>query len=161
MFKQRSDAVRIGQDSLLIPAKNGASFSQDNILRFEVERNVGFADFANSYLEANIEIGVGQPDTMPCLGFDPLAGANNIISRLTIRSNGVVLEELAGYDLYANLHYAATDSEGNSNKRSVLEGCAKSLLIQDNPFVAQNSAITTAAIPNGATGLTTGGAAGN
>lgn len=158
MFRPRSDAVRIGQDSLLIPAKNGNQFVPGNILRFMVERNVGFADFANSYLEFDIDIGVpGQAAnaTHPALLIDPQAGASNLIERLTIRSQGQVLEELAGYSLYANVHYAATDTEGNRNKRGLMEGCAKSKLIQDNPYVAQNAAVTPAAVANGTTGVLT------
>ena len=158
MFRPRSDAIRVGQDSLLIPSKNGNTFVPGNILRFEVERNVGFGDLANSYLEFEVDIGVpGQAAnaSQPAMMIDPQAGASNLIERLTIRSQGVILEELAGYSLYANVHYAATGTEGNVNKRSVLEGCAKSRLIQDNPYIGQNAAITPSAAPAGASGLTT------
>ena len=54
MFKPRSDSVRIGQDSLLIPSKNGNQFVPGNVLRFDLERNIGFGDLANSYLEFNV-----------------------------------------------------------------------------------------------------------
>ena len=159
MFKPRSDSVRIGQDSLLIPSKNGNQFVPGNVLRFDLERNIGFGDLANSYLEFNVDIGVpnqAQNDTQPCMMLDPLCGANNLIERLTLRSQGVVLEELAGYSLYANVHYNATNTEGNRNKRCLLEGCAESRLIQDNPYVAQNSAVTAADTPDGTTGLVVG-----
>ena len=158
MFSPKSDAIRIGQDSLLIPCKNGNQFQENQILRFVVERNVGFMDSANSYVEFSVEIGVpnqAQNLTQPCMLLDPLAGASNLFDRVTIRSEGRVLEELAGYNLYANVHYAATDTEGNENKRCLLEGCAKSKLVQDNPYVQKNSNITPVAVTNGTTGLTT------
>ena len=158
MFRPRSDAVRIGQDSLLIPCKNGTQFVENNIVRFDVPRNVGFADMANSYVEFEVEIGVpnqAENAVQPCMGLDPLAGASSLFDRIMIRSEGRLIEELNSYNVYAALHYMATDNEGNSNKRGLFEGCAKSRLIQDNPFVQKNSAITPNAAPAGASGLST------
>ncbi len=158
MFKPRSDAVRIGQDSLLIPCKNGNQFIENNIVRFDIPRNVGFMDGANSYLEFEVEIGVpGQAENVvqPCMMLDPLTGGQSVIDRIMIRSEGRLIEELNSYNVYAALHYSATDNEGNMNKRSLLEGCAKSLLTQDNPYIQKNAAITPSAAPNGTTGLTT------
>ncbi len=157
MFRPKSDAIRIGQDSLLIPAKNGNQFVENNIIRFVVERNVGFMDAANSYVEFEVEIGVPnqtQNATQPCMMIDPQAGASNLFQQINIRSEGRLLEELSGYNLYANLHYASTESEGNRNLR-FLEGCSKSRLVQDNPYVTKNTNITPAAVPNGTTGITT------
>ena len=34
MFKPKSDAIKIGQDSFKIPARNGTQFGPDSILRF-------------------------------------------------------------------------------------------------------------------------------
>jgi len=158
MFKPRSDAVRIGQDSLLIPCKNGNQFVENNIIRFDIPRNVGFMDGANSYLEFEVEIGVpGQAAnlTQPSYMLDPLTGGQSLIDRIMIRSEGRLIEELNSYNVYSALHYSATDNEGNMNKRSLLEGCAKSLLQQDNPYIQKNAAITPAAAPNGTTGLNT------
>ncbi len=158
MFKPRSDAVRIGQDSLLIPCKNGNQFIENNIVRFDIPRNVGFMDGANSYLEFEVEIGVpGQAENavQPCMMLDPLTGGQSVIDRIMIRSEGRLIEELNSYNVYAALHYSATDNEGNMNKRSLLEGCSKSLLAQDNPYIQKNAAITPSAAPNGTTGLST------
>ena len=158
MFKPRSDAVRIGQDSLLIPCKNGNQFTENNIIRFDIPRNVGFMDGANSYLEFEVEIGVpGQAENavQPCMMLDPLTGGQSVIDRIMIRSEGRLIEELNSYNVYSALHYSATDNEGNMNKRSLLEGCSKSLLAQDNPYIQKNAAITPSAAPNGTTGLST------
>jgi len=158
MFRPRSDAVRIGQDSLLLPCKNGTQFVENNIVRFDIPRNVGFADMANSYVEFEVEIGVpnqAENAAQPCFGLDPLTGASALFDRIMIRSEGRLIEELNSYNVYAALHYMATDNEGNNNKRGLFEGCSKSRLIQDNPFVQKNSAITPSALPNGTTGLST------
>ena len=158
MFRPRSDAVRIGQDSLLIPSKNGTQFQENNILRFDVPRNVGFMDAANSYIEFEVEVGVPNQTenaVQPCMMLDPLTGSSSLIDRIMIRSEGRLIEELNSYNVYAALHYSATDNEGNENKRGLLEGCSKSLLCQDNPYIQKNSAITPSALPNGTTGLST------
>jgi hypothetical protein len=159
MFKVKNNAVQLGQESVKVVCRTGTQFVEDNIIRFEIPKGLGFLDLANSYLEAEVEIGVpgqAQNSTQPCLQFDPIAGANNLIERMTIRSSGGrVIEELAGYSVYANLHHNATLSEGNMNKRTILEGCAKSLLIQDNPWATQNAAPVPVAAINAAaaTGL--------
>lgn len=154
MFKVKNSAISLGQEVIKIPTRLGTSFTENNIIRFEIPRGVGFADLQNSYLEATIRIGndsnsTTQADAQPCMMLDPIAGANNIIDRLTIRTlnGGRVIEELASYDVYANLHHSATSSEGTLNKRSIMEGCAKSLLIQDNPYCTNNTAIVPVVAP--------------
>jgi hypothetical protein len=76
-----------------------------------------------------------------------MAGAQNLINRLTIRSEGRVLEELRNYNTYANIHYNATLTEGAMNRRSRLEGCANSYMIQDNPYNTNNQVIPPVAGP--------------
>jgi len=151
MFNVKNNAIQLGQESVKVVTRSGTQFVPDNIVRFEIPKGLGFLDMKNSYLEAEVEIGVPNQAsnvTQPCLSFDPVAGANNLIERMTIRSSsGRVIEELAGYDVYANLHHNATKAEGNENKRTIMEGCAKSLLIQDNPWATQNSAIVPTAVP--------------
>jgi len=55
MFQPRSDAQKIGVDSIKIPCRNGTSFTQDSIVRFELPRNIGFAQLSNAYIEMEIE----------------------------------------------------------------------------------------------------------
>ena len=67
---------------------------------------------------------------------DRIAGGNSLFERITIRSSGRVIEQLDSYNIYAKLHYSATDDDGVMNKRSVLEGCAPSYRVNDNPFIS-------------------------
>ena len=109
MFNVKNNAIQLGQESVKVVTRSGTQFVPDNIVRFEIPKGLGFLDMKNSYLEAEVEIGVPNQAsnvTQPCLSFDPVAGANNLIERMTIRSSsGRVIEELAGYDVYANLHH--------------------------------------------------------
>ncbi len=161
MFRPKSDAIKIGQDNFKIPARNGNVFSQDNIVRFEIPRNAGFVDLSNTYLEMEVELTNGsntpaQNAAQPMLQLDRMAGCQNLIHQLTIRSEGRVLEELRGYNVMANLHYNATLTDGAMNRRSRLEGCAPSYLPVDNPFTTTNKIIQSESAPtDDTTGLNT------
>ena len=146
MFKPKSDAIQIGQDSFKIPARNGTAFSSNAIVRFDLPRNAGFVDLANSYVECEVEL-VNPNNTnaqnvrQPQLQLDRVCGGQSLISQLTIRSEGRVLEELRNYNTFAHLHYNATHTEGAMNRRSKLEGCAPSYMPQDNPFTTANQIV--------------------
>ena len=161
MFKPRSDAVKIGFDSFKIPCRNGTQFREGGIVRFDITRNTGFCDLANSYLEMEIELTnsqntAAQNAAQPMFNLERDIGASALISQLTLRSQdgGRVLEELRNYNTYAKIHYNATKSEGNMNKRSLLEGCSKSYMPQDNPFYTKNQAINPVAANATNNGLT-------
>lgn len=146
MFRPKSDAISIGQSSFKIPCRNGIQFNEDSIVRFEIPRNAGFVDLANSYLECEVLLEnpnntPAQNNAQPCLQLDRQIGGQALISQLTIRSEGRVLEELRNYNTYANLHYSATLTEGAMNRRSRLEGCAPSYSIQDNPYTTNNKVV--------------------
>ena len=151
MFKVKNNAIQLGQEQVKVVCRTGTTFSEDNIIRWEIPKGLGFLDLKNSYMECEVEVGVaGQAAnlTQPPMMLDSVAGGHNLIERLTIRSQGGrVIEELGGYSQYANVHHNATKSEGNQNKRSLLEGCSKSLLIQDNLYCTSNSAIVAEAAP--------------
>ncbi len=161
MFKPKSDAVKIGQDSFKIPCRNGTQFNEGSIVRFDITRNAGFVDLANSYLEMEILLEnpqntAAQSAAGPMLSLDRDIGASSLISQLTLRSQdgGRVLEELRNYNTFAKVHYNATKSEGNMNKRSLLEGCAKTYMPQDNMFYTKNQAINPVAASTAVNGIT-------
>jgi len=161
MFKPKSDAIQIKQDNFKIPCRNGVEFHEDGIVRFEIPRNAGFVDLANTYLECEVDLTnanntADQNDAQPMLQLDRMAGCQNLINQLTIRSEGRVLEELRGYNVYANVHYNATLTDGAMNRRSRLEGCSPSYLPVDNPFYSTNKIIQSENAPvNATTGLNT------
>ena len=137
MFKVRSDGIKMGMDQIRIPCRNGLNFNENTLIHFDVTRDVGFADLRNSFVEA--EINLNGSANAPCCQIYRNVGASAIINRLVIRSMGRLLEEQNQYNLFANMKYLATEDEGILNKRSRLEGCAKSYKIGQNPWVTQNS----------------------
>lgn len=150
MFKPKSDAVQIGQDSYKIPCRNGVAFGENAIVRFDIPRNAGFVDLANSFLSMEIELTnanntVADQARQPMTQLDRITGASSLISQMTIRSEGRVIEELRNYNTYAHLHYNATLTEGAMNRRSKLEGCAPSYMPQDNCYFTDNQVLTPSA----------------
>ena len=137
MFKVKSDAVKTGIDMIRIPCRNGLNFKENTLVHFDIGRDVGFADLKNAFIES--EININGSVNAPCAQLYRTCGASSVINRLVIRSQGRLLEELNEYNLYANLKYSATENDGILNKRSRLEGCAKSYKISQNPYVTQNS----------------------
>ena len=153
MFKPKSDAVQIGQDSYKIPCRNGVAFGENSIVRFDIPRNAGFVDLANSYVSMEVELTndnntAADQARQPMLQLDRTTGASSLISQMTIRSEGRVIEELRNYNAYAHLHYNATLTDGAMNRRSKLEGCAPSYMPQDNPYFTDNQVLTPSAASN-------------
>ncbi len=152
----RSDAVQIGYDSFKVPARNGNAFSEGNIVRFNLERNMGMADLANSYLEMEVELvhptnnTDALKNTMPMVSLESDIGASSLIEEMHIRSEGRPIESLRHYAEFAKIHYNATKSEAIMNKRCRLEGCAKSYMPQDNSFFTNNQPIASVAAANSA-----------
>ena len=165
MFKPKSDAIKIGQDSFKIPCRNGTQFGPQSILRFDITRQCGFIDASNSYLEMEIELTnqnntAAQNAAQPMLCLERDIGANAVIQQCTIRAEGGrLVEELPNYNTYAKIHYNATKTEGALNRRSKLEGTAQSYMPQDNPYYTANRIIPSVAtsLPAGANGPPTNG----
>jgi hypothetical protein len=138
MFQPKSDAVSLGYDSMLIPCRNGLDFSENNQVVWDIPRNVGMAQLKDARVLVDIDINgsAGAPLVQP----DRIVGGNSFFDRITIRSSGRVIEQLDSYNVFAKVHYSATDDDGVMNKRSLLEGCAPSYRVCDNPFASLNKA---------------------
>lgn len=136
MFRVKSDGVKMGIDQIRIPCRNGLNFLENTQIHFDITRDVGFADLKNAFIES--ELNINGSANAPCAQIYRNVGASAVINRLVIRSQGRLLEEMNDYNLYANLKYLASEDEGILNKRSRLEGCAKSYRIAQNPWVTQN-----------------------
>lgn len=153
MFKPNSDAIQIGTDQIKIPCRNGLRFTEDETVIFDIPRSVGFCDLANAYIEADVKItnpnsSAAQESITPMMSFDKVTGVNSSINEVTIRSEGRLIEQLQNYNVYAQAHYNATEDEGNVNKRTRLEGVAKSYNVLDNPFVVPTGAVTSNTLVN-------------
>ena len=146
MFRVKNSSMTMGYDSIKIPCRNGLQFGENGQIVFDLGRDIGMANLKNAVIE--LDLNINGSDNAPCLQLNRVNGGQSIINRISIRSNGRLLEQLDNYNLYSALHYTASQDNGILNKRSVTEGCAKSYKIQDNPFVTQNEAAAAGAALN-------------
>ena len=140
MFQPKSDAVSLGYDSMLIPCRNGLDFGENSQVVWDIPRNIGMAQLKDA--RVLVDVNINGSANAGVFQLDRIAGGNSLFERITIRSSGRVIEQLDSYNIYAKLHYSATDDDGVMNKRSVLEGCAPSyrvlhlhMLIDDSKFL--------------------------
>ena len=147
MFKPKSEAIQVGVDVVKLPCRNGTVFQEDSIITFNLPRSLGFAQLSNAYIEC--EIILENPDlaeaariAMPPCMLERQSGAQSLINRVSIRSSGRLIEQLEGYNVMANLAYNATHTSGSMNKRSRLEGCAPSYMINDSPWSTTNKCVS-------------------
>ncbi len=137
MFRPKSDAVKIGYDSIRIPARNGVSFTpENNQLVVDITRNVGFADLSNSFLECDVSLVLGANSAKHA--FNKNCGVLSSIRTMNVRSEGRLIEQLDHMNIYANLHYLASADQGVITKRERTEMCMKDYNQTNNPWCARN-----------------------
>ena len=147
MFKPKSEAIQVGIDVVKIPCRNGTVFQEDSIVRFDLPRSLGFAQLSNAYIECEVllenpDLAEAAKTAMPPCSLERQSGAQSLINRVSIRSSGRLIEQLEGYNVMANLAYNATHTSGSMNKRSRLEGCAPSYMINDSPWYTTNKCVS-------------------
>lgn len=144
MFRTKSDAVKIGYDSIRVPSRNGVSFTpENNQLIVDLTRNIGFCDLSNSYLECDVTVTLGA--TSAKHAFNKNCGVLSAIRTQNIRSEGRLIEQLDHMNIYSNLHYLASADKGVVTKRERTEMCMKDYQQVNNPWVARNEALAVGA----------------
>jgi len=148
MFRVKNSAMSIGYDSVKVPCRNGLVFEEDKQIVFDLPRDIGMANLKNACIE--MDVNINGSDNAPLLQLIKSSGGSCLFNRVSIRSQGRLLEQLDNYNLYANMVYSTSQDAGTLNKRSRCEGCAPSYKIQDNPFVTQNTPMATGGTLNNA-----------
>ena len=142
MFKPKAQ-TNLNVESVIVPSRNGLNFGASQQIHFDIPRNIGFANLKNARIVTSILVDTVPNSTAPPLIPDRIAGAHCFIERVNIRSNGVLLEQLDNYNVYAKLYNSASWDSGIENKRTRIEGCMKSNRIQDSPYHVTAQAVTT------------------
>ena len=143
MFKVKNSSVDIGYNSVKIPCRNGLVFEEGSQVVFDIPREIGMASLKEACIE--MDININGSDNAPLLQLIKTNGAQSLFNRISIRSQGRLLEQLDNYNLYSNLVYSASEDAGTLNRRSLCEGCAPDYKIQNNPFTTQNETVAAAA----------------
>ena len=124
--------IPIQQQSVSIPAENGTNHTATQEIRFNIDPSVKFFNPQESYFQADIKItppfigtsASATTNTVPCyVGLDAETGAQSLIRTIRIRdSNGVLLEEIDGYNTMVAMKYDYHTNDSLRNKRALREG---------------------------------------
>jgi len=127
-----TNKIPISQKSISIPALNGTNHTPTQEVRFKIPETLEFFDPKNSYLEFDVKItptyNGSQTNacshTQPCLlTLDQDIGAQSLIRTLRILdSNGVLLEEIDGYNTMVSVKYDYHNNDSLQGRRALTEG---------------------------------------
>ncbi len=127
-----SNKIPIEQKSISIPALNGTNHTPTQEVKFKIPETLEFFDPKNSYLEFDVKItptytasaSNASNSTQPCfLTLDQDIGAQSLIRTLRIHdSNGVLLEEIDGYNTMVSVKYDYHNNDSLQGRRALTEG---------------------------------------
>jgi len=144
MFRPKSDAVKTGYDSIRVVSRNGTSFGpENNQLVFDLTRNIGVADLSNSYLECDATIVLGADSAKHA--FNKNCSILSAIRTQSIRSEGRLIEQIDHQNVYANLHYLASQDEGVNVQRQRTQMCMPDYQQVNNPWCCRNASVAASA----------------
>ena len=115
------------QMSVSLPSVNGLNYSATQEIRFEIPDNIEYFNPKATSFECDVRLAfpttLAANQTYTRLQLDPDIGAQSLISRVQISTkSGVLLEEIAGYDVKCKMEYNYTNSQSVQNKRAITEG---------------------------------------
>tara|TARA_R110000824_G_scaffold198522_6_gene382543 strand:+ start:6402 stop:8069 length:1668 start_codon:yes stop_codon:yes gene_type:complete len=113
-----STDMPVSNYSVVIPAENGVSFKENNVIRFRIPQQLGFIDCYTSYLQFDLTL---RNNTMKGRLASDSKG-NSVIRMLRIMADGHVLEEIDNFNVLADLHSNYGYDLGELELRDVMEG---------------------------------------
>tara|TARA_R110001583_G_scaffold1137_7_gene9469 strand:+ start:2172 stop:3983 length:1812 start_codon:yes stop_codon:yes gene_type:complete len=125
-FFVSSDKIKVGQQSVAIPAENGLNYSPGGRIDIYVPPTSKFIDLSQSklHMEVDLSIPAGEPSIMR-LQLDAETGLHSLISSIRIYTGRktALLEEIQGYDVLSALKFDYNTNQSLSGKRALTEGC--------------------------------------
>jgi len=113
-----STDMPVSNYSVVIPAENGVSFNQNNIIRFRIPQQLGFIDCYTSYLQFDLTL---RNNTIKG-DFSSRGAGNSVIRMLRIMADGHVLEEIDNFNVLADLHAEYGYDLGERGLKNLMEG---------------------------------------
>ena len=150
-YKFPSQANKIRKQTVKLVPKNGATFAQNQIIRFELPAD-GYCNMLNTALSFDVVTALplvpiaadsSQPQAIgtPIVSL-PRGGGHNYIKRLRILYGSLVLEDIQEYKTLARMFTEmGTSKNYAASTSSILNGDAESTLHNvDNPFAMNGTA---------------------
>ena len=127
-FFVSSDSIKVGQQSVAIPAENGLNYSPGGRIDIYVPPTSKFVDLSQSKLHMEVDISIPDSEALNSVmrvQLDAETGLHSLISSIRIYTGRktALLEEISGYDVLSALKFDYNTNQSLSAKRSLTEGC--------------------------------------
>ena len=124
-FFVSSDRIKVGQQSVAIPAENGLNYSPGGRIDIYVPPTSKFVDLSQSKLHMEVDLSIPTADSVMRLQLDGETGLHSLISTIRIYTGRktALLEEIQGYDILSALKFDYNTNQSLAAKRSLTEGC--------------------------------------
>jgi hypothetical protein len=125
-FFVSSDSIKVGQQSVAIPAENGLNYSPGGRIDIYVPPTSKFVDLSQSKLHMEVDLSIpADHDSVMRVQLDAETGLHSLISSIRIYTGRktALLEEISGYDILSALKFDYNTNQSLSAKRSLTEGC--------------------------------------
>ncbi len=117
------DKIPIGQTKVAIPSENGLSYGGGQKIDINIGRDVQFFQPKESYLKCDVKISLPSGKRPTRLSLDEYIGGQVLIKDLRVYTqNGVLLEEIQGYNTAVSVMYDYESNQNIRNKREMTEG---------------------------------------
>ena len=124
-FFVSSDKIKVGQQSVAIPAENGLNYSPGGRIDIYIPPTSKFVDLSQSKLHMEVDLSI-PADTASRMRvqLDGETGLHSLISSIRVYTGRktALLEEISGYDVLTALKFDYNSNQSLSAKRALTEG---------------------------------------
>tara|TARA_R110000782_G_scaffold17056_2_gene48183 strand:+ start:64 stop:1875 length:1812 start_codon:yes stop_codon:yes gene_type:complete len=124
-FFVSSDKIKVGQQSVSIPAENGLNYSPGGRIDIYVPPTSKFVDLSQSKLHMEVELSIPDAQSSKMrLQLDAETGLHSLISSIRVYTGRktALLEEISGYDILTALKFDYNTNQSLAGKRALTEG---------------------------------------
>ena len=126
-FFVSSDKIKVGQQSIAIPAENGLNYSPGGRIDLFVPPTSKFVDLSQSKLHMEVDLSIPSSlsaSAVQRLQLDGDTGLHSLISTIRVYTGRktALLEEIQGYDILTALKFDYNSNESLAKKRALTEG---------------------------------------
>ncbi len=124
-FFVSSSQIKVGQQSVAIPAENGLNYSPGGRIDLYIPPTSKFIDLSQSKLHMEVDLSIpADRDAVMRLQLDAETGLHSLISSIRIYTGRktALLEEIQGYDVLSAIKFDYNTNESLSKKRALTEG---------------------------------------
>lgn len=121
-FWESENKIPIGQKSVIIQSENNLDHTAGQRVRFHIPANTEFINPKETYFRCDVDIAI-TAGAKTNLQLDSSIGGQVLIRDIRVQTqDGVVLEEIQGYNTLVSVMYDYNTNDNLKNKRGLTEG---------------------------------------